>query len=202
MLEVLDLACNRGDRPLFRALSFNLEPGALLHVRGENGCGKTTLLRTLCGLTQPAAGKIHWQGQSIQAEPESYNKQLCYVGHGNAIHGDLTAVENLQFEMCLSADADIDAQPILSGLGLGRIVGLPSKLLSQGQKRRVALARLSLQKRMLWILDEPFAALDTRAIGQLQDTLAQHLDRGGMCLLTSHQEVTLANWQVQTLNLS
>ena len=201
MLEVNDLSCHRGDRLLFSGLSFRLSPGALMHVRGENGCGKTTLLRTLCGLTQSTAGEIRWQGQSIRDQFDQFRQQLSYVGHTNAIHGDLTSMENLQFAACWAGEGRSDARSILSGFGLRRVAGLSSKLLSQGQKRRVALARLS-SIRTLWILDEPFAALDTRAIDQLRVVLSQHLDRGGMCLLTSHQEVAITGRQVHTLDLT
>ena len=201
MLEVVKLACARGDRPLFRDLSFALQPGELLHVRGENGSGKTTLLRTLCGLSQPAAGEIRWNSRRIQDLPEEYREQLCYIGHGNAIHGDLTPVENLQFEACLGAEVRIEAKPALESEGLGRVANLPAKLLSQGQKRRVALARLTVLTRALWVMDEPFTALDVRAVGRLLATLARHLDRGGLCILTSHQEVTVADWPVRTLTL-
>lgn len=201
MLEVIDLTCHRGDRLLFSGLSFGIKPGTLVHVRGENGCGKTTLLRTLCGLTQPTAGEIRWQGQSIRDQFDQFRQQLCYVGHGNAIHGDLTPMENLEFAACWAGEGRSNARSVLSGFGLGRVADLASKLLSQGQKRRVALARLS-SVRTLWILDEPFAALDTRAIDQLRVVLSQHLDHGGMCLLTSHQEVAIAGRQVHTLDLT
>lgn len=201
MLEVLNLACARGDRPLFRDLSFRLGPGELLHVRGENGSGKTTLLRALCGLSLPAAGEIRWGGQLIREQSDAYRQQLCYIGHSNAIHGDLTPVENLQFETCLGNEDSIAAQPALESLGLARVANLPTKLLSQGQKRRVALARLAVLKRALWVLDEPFTALDARAVERLLTALAAHLDRGGLCLLTSHQEVTVADRPVRTLTL-
>ena len=201
MLEVFDLACARGDRPLFRDLSFRLDHGELLHVRGENGSGKTTLLRALCGLSLPAAGEIRWDAQLIREQSDSYRQQLCYIGHGNAIHGDLTPVENLQFETCLGNENSVEAKPALESLGLARIAALPTKLLSQGQKRRVALARLAVLKRTLWVLDEPFTALDARAVERLLAALAAHLDRGGLCLLTSHQEVTVTGRPVRTLNL-
>jgi len=202
LLEVVNLACARGDRPLFRDLSFAVHPGELLHVRGENGSGKTTLLRTLCGLSQPAAGEIHWNRQRIQELPEEYRAQICYIGHGNAIHGDLTPVENLQFEACLGTENHIEAKLALESQGLGRVAGLSAKLLSQGQKRRVALARLAVLQRKLWVLDEPFTALDVRAVDRLLVTLARHLDRGGLCILTSHQEVSVVDMQVRTLTLT
>ena len=171
-------------------------------MRGENGSGKTTLLRTLCGLSQPAAGEIHWNSRRVQELPEEYRAQICYIGHGNAIHGDLTPVENLQFEACLGTEVQIEAKPALESQGLGRVAGLSAKLLSQGQKRRVALARLSVLERKLWVLDEPFTALDVRAVDRLLATLARHLDTGGLCILTSHQEVSVMDMQVRTLTLT
>jgi heme exporter protein A len=200
LLDVINLTCARGDRPLFRNLSFRLEPGQLLHVRGENGSGKTTLLRTLCGLSRPLEGEIRWNGQSAIEHPEDLRRALCYVGHANALHGDLTGTENLQFETCLAGGA-ADARAALAETGLVRAAALPCKLLSQGQKRRTALARLLTQDKLLWVLDEPLTALDVRAVAELLERFARHLDRGGLIVLTSHQQVDLAGWPVLTLAL-
>lgn len=200
MLDVVNLACARGDRLLFRDLSFSLRPGQLLHLQGANGSGKTTLLRTLCGLTRPAEGTIRWDGKAISDDREAFLSRLCYVGHTNALHGDLTGVENLAFEGCL-ADADADPRAALTDIGLGRVASLPSKLLSQGQKRRTALARLLISEKPLWVLDEPLTALDVRSSAALLARFADHLRRGGLIILTSHQEVSLTDWPVLTLGL-
>lgn len=201
MLDVANLACSRGDRPLFRKLSFRLEPGQLLHVQGPNGSGKTTLLRTLCGLTQPASGEIRWQGRTTSTDRATYLGDLAYVGHANALHGDLTGGENLGFETCLAGGEPAEANTTLAGLGLGRTAGLPVKLLSQGQKRRTALARLFARNKRLWILDEPLSALDVRSCENLLALFARHLEAGGLIVLTSHQELRLAPWPVLELTL-
>jgi len=201
LLDVAYLACSRGDRPLFRNLSFRLEPGQLLHVQGPNGSGKTTLLRTLCGLTQPTAGEIRWRGRATSEDRAAWLGDLAYVGHANALHGDLTGGENLRFEACLSEGRPGDASATLAELGLGRTAGLPVKLLSQGQKRRTALARLFAQHKRLWILDEPLSALDVRSCENLLGLFARHLERGGLIVLTSHQELRLAPWPVLELSL-
>jgi len=200
LLDVSNLACARGDRPLFRNLSFKLGPGQLLHVQGPNGCGKTTLLRTLCGLSRPMEGDIRWQGRPTQADRDSFNNAFHFLGHLNALHGDLSGVENLQYQPGLGRGVG-DPAEILANQGLRRAAGLPTKLLSQGQKRRMALARLALDTRPLWILDEPFTALDVRAVDAWLERFAAHLAKRGMIILTSHQDVTLADWPVLTLSL-
>ena len=200
MLEVVKLACTRGDRPLFRDLSFALEPGQLLHLTGANGSGKTTLLRTLCGLSRPAGGEIRWRGRPVAENRAGFLGQLCYIGHPNALHGDLTGSENLDFEACLGSERRA-APSALAAAGLKRVAGLPTKLLSQGQKRRTALARLRVTEARLWVLDEPLSALDIHSVAELQELFVRRLDQGGMIILTSHQEVSLADWPVLTLSL-
>ncbi len=194
MLDAVNLDCVRGDRLLFRNLSFSVHPGELLHVRGQNGRGKTSLLRILCGLSLPAAGEVRWAGQAITELGEDYHDDLSYVGHLNGVQGELTAYENLDFLCRLGAgpaDKDRLAES-LTRLGLGRVARLPAKLLSQGQKRRLALARLLVLPRKLWILDEPFTALDTHSTGVLAGLLQDHAADGGMAVLTSHQDLPVA----------
>jgi heme exporter protein A len=201
LLDVVHLACTRGDRPLFRNLSFHLEPGQLLHVQGPNGSGKTTLLRSLCGLTQPAGGEIRWDGRPVSDDPGAFRGALCYVGHANALHGELTGIENLDFETCLAGDSRAEARQALTDTGLARTADLPTKLLSQGQKRRTALARLLVHEKPLWVLDEPLTALDVRASAALLNTFAAHLRRGGLIILTSHQEIRLPDSPILNLAL-
>jgi heme exporter protein A len=202
LLEIVNLACARGDRPLFQGLSFTLHPGEFLHIQGANGSGKTTLLRTLCGLSLPAEGQIHWQGVLIRELQEDYRRQVCYVGHHNGIQGEFTAAENLAFHHCLAGDAaDRTITAALAQLGLTGVARLPAKLLSQGQKRRLALARFLISEKPLWIMDEPITALDVRSAGLMVELFAGHLARGGLIVLTSHQEVTLTTHPVRTLCL-
>jgi heme exporter protein A len=203
MLDVSDLACRRGDRLLFQHLSFQLRPETLLHVRGRNGSGKTTLLRALCGLLRTDAGSIHWKGENIRELAEDYNRDLLYFGHLNGIKGDLTGLENLRVARTLDQDpvgdeAILDA---LEHIGLAGFEDLPTRMLSQGQKKRVALARLILSKAPLWILDEPFTALDVDAVDLLQTLIANQVAGGGSVVLTTHQEVPLTRGEIQRLTL-
>ena len=190
MLDIQNLECTRGDRILIRDLSFRLRAGELLHITGRNGSGKTTLMRTLCGLTLPYGGEIRWQGTPIRRLGEDYRRELAYVGHAHGFHGELTAVENLRVHACL-AEGQTEIEAALDRLGLSAQAGLPAKLLSQGQKRRLSLARLLVTDRRLWILDEPFTALDVSSVRLVNDLILAQLARGGMVILTSHQELGL-----------
>jgi len=204
MLEARQLECTRGERRLFRGLSFTLGRGQLLRVAGANGSGKTSLLRIMCGLVAPSAGELRWRGRSIRSEREEYSRNLIFIGHLNALKDDLTALENLQVAAALGG-MPADAGCMLSGLdrfGVAHCAELPAKVLSQGQRRRVALARLALSPAVpLWILDEPFSALDVAAVVELERLLAAHLASGGMVVLTTHQEVQVVAHAVLRVDL-
>ncbi len=193
MLEAVGLGAIRGDRRLFSGLNFSLADGELLYVHGPNGSGKTTLLRMLCGLVVPAAGEVRWRGERIESLGEEYRRELLYLGHAAALKDDLTGLENLRVAATLTGDevGEEDALAALERLGVEGCGDLPVRVLSQGQKRRVALARLQLSRAGLWILDEPFTALDKGAIAALEALLQQHLASGGIVVLTTHQEVAL-----------
>jgi heme exporter protein A len=203
MMEVVDLECVRGGRSLFQDLSFTQAAGELLYVHGPNGSGKTTLLRTLCGLALPESGEIRWRGQNIRRLGEDYHREMAYVGHLNGVKDELTAFENLRMVGKLSGADDCEerAMAALLRLELSGCAELPGKVLSQGQKRRVALARLMLAPRSLWIMDEPFNALDVKAVAMIQDVLSEHLDNGGMVILTTHQEVEITAHRARHIRL-
>ncbi len=204
MLETRELESTRGDAVIFRGLGFTLRPGALLRVTGANGSGKTSLLRALCGLLMPTAGEVRWNGENIRALREEYWKHLAYIGHANALKDDLTAAENLMVACALSglSVAPARAEEALARFGLADRGTLPVKALSQGQRRRAALARLALSETLpLWILDEPFAALDASAVDLVQSTASKHLARGGMVVLTTHQEARIPALSVMDVNL-
>jgi len=196
MLEAMGLTCERGERTLFDGLDFRLEAGTLLRVAGANGSGKTSLLRILCGLALPARGEVRWEGESIRALREEYHRALTYIGHLPAVKDELTARENVAIS-CALAGAPVDhaaADLMLERVGLIRYADHPARHLSQGQRRRVALARLGARaSARLWILDEPFTALDATAVAVVADMITQHVAGGGIAVITSHQEVTLAS---------
>ena len=203
MLEVRDLECVRGDHRLFRGLNFTLQTGELLHLRGSNGSGKTSLLRTICGLMMPAEGQVLWLGKNIRSEREDYFKDLIYLGHLGAIKGELSAYENLRLACQLAGlpVGEDDLLKALSRMGLAGREDLPTKVLSAGQKRRVALARLVAHEAKLWVLDEPFNALDVAAVDLLKKMIADQVRAGGMVILTTHQEVEIDTGKIRHINL-
>jgi heme exporter protein A len=195
------LTCVRGERTLFTGLNLEVSAGEWLHVRGENGIGKTSLLRLLSGLTKPAAGEIFWNEQLISVDPSEYHRNLLFLGHRDSLKEDLTALENLSISTTLDG-ITVSEEEILLALhrfGLRGREDLPVNCLSAGQKRRVLLARLLLRQAKLWILDEPFNALDVRAVEMLSELILEHIASGGIAIMTSHQEIPMPNGRVVQL---
>lgn len=192
MLDVQELEARRGRRVLFSGLGFAARPGQLLRVAGPNGAGKTTLLRMLVGLSTPTEGRVLWRGQPLSGQREMFHRELAWVGHAASLKDDLSALENLQAIATLAGDA-ASRQELALALAAAGLQGrerLPARVLSAGQRRRVVLARLALgSQRALWVLDEPFNALDTAATDWLAGLVRAQLARGGIVALTSHQAV-------------
>ena len=194
MFSVSNLSCSRGDKRLFSGVSFALRPGEWLHLEGDNGVGKTSLLRLACGLSALEDGEICWNGQSVANNADEFRANLAYLGHQLALKEDLSPLENLATDAAIAGRtlSTAQAKTALAHLGLKGREHLPVRVLSQGQKRRTALARLWVSTAKLWILDEPFVALDTAAQAVLSEVINAHLGKQGMVLFTSHQAVSLA----------
>ena len=191
-LELRQVECVRGRRSLFKGLDLLVRPGQLLRLQGANGAGKTSLLRMICGLLAPAQGEVLWRGQPVGALREEFGKELIYLGHAAALKDDLSTLENLQTASVLGGRAVSSAQAsaALAAAGLRGRERAPARVLSQGQRKRVALARLVLgSDAPLWVLDEPFNALDTAATAWLVGLISAQVERGGIVVLTSHQSV-------------
>ena len=202
-LQLKDLACSKGGRPLFADINLSLQAGQWLHLKGPNGSGKTSLLRLIAGLTQADKGQIFWNQQEISHKDSDFQQQRLYFGHHNGLQESSTVLENLQY-LCALNSQTISAKKIntvLAELGLRASTHKMVRYLSQGQKRRVAMARLWLTEAVLWVLDEPFVALDTASIEQLIQKMQQHLLNGGCMVLTSHQEVDLHQPQAIVLEI-
>ena len=193
MFSVSNLSCSKGDKRLFSGVSFTLQPGQWLHLEGDNGVGKTSLLRLACGLSALENGEITWNHQAVSKDPQTFRANLAYLGHQLALKDDLSPLENLQTDAAIVGRqlTVSDAKQALAQMGLRGRENLPVRVLSQGQKRRTALARLLVSSAKLWVLDEPFVALDTMAQNALSEVINAHLAKQGMVLLTSHQAVSL-----------
>ncbi|EMU61339.1 heme ABC exporter, ATP-binding protein CcmA [Escherichia coli p0305293.15] len=200
MLEARELLCERDERTLFSGLSFTLNAGEWVQITGSNGAGKTTLLRLLTGLSRPDAGEVLWQGQPLHQVRDSYHQNLLWIGHQPGIKTRLTALENLHFyhrdgdtAQCLEA---------LAQAGLAGFEDIPVNQLSAGQQRRVALARLWLTRATLWILDEPFTAIDVNGVDRLTQRMAQHTEQGGIVILTTPQPLNVAESKIRRISLT
>lgn len=193
----------RDARTLFNDLSFELRAGEIIQIEGDNGSGKTSLLRILCGLALPSEGTVRWNQSNIRRCRTEYNASLVYIGHQPGIKEELTALENLRFYHALSGQAvtPSELEHALNQVGLHGFEDVPVRILSAGQRRRVALARLWLNHSPLWILDEPFTALDRSGITNLETRISDHIQSGGMAILTSHQSLDLPNTSLRSIQL-
>lgn len=201
LLHAEQLSSIRGGRVLFENLDFSVSAGQLWQVSGPNGAGKSSLLRILTGLLEPSDGVVSFDGQPLNQNWSEYCQQLLFIGHKAAVKGELSALENFHWQQQLSSVQNVDAWELLEKLGL---LGLEDELttrLSAGQQRRVALTRLWATQASLWILDEPFTALDVQGIALLQQRFVEHLDAGGTIIFTSHQSLTLSGLTPEKLSL-
>ena len=204
MLESHNLAARRGNTRLFEGLSFRVEPGQVLIVTGANGSGKTTLLRIVAGFSAAASGEIRWDGAPVAPFAPALRAVAAFAGHQTALKDELTAEENLASLVALSGE-QVSGETIrgaLDAVALGRQRSLPARVLSQGQRRRIGLARLELSRRPLWILDEPVTALDAAGATLLAGLVTAHLERGGMAVAATHTTLGLPEARVRPLVLA
>jgi heme exporter protein A len=183
----------RGDRHVLKGVSLSLAPRQLLHIRGPNGSGKTTLLRVACGLLRPEQGEVSWNGHSISGVRLEYQAVLAYASHEPALKGDLTALENLRFAVGLKRRASTrELRDSLEQTGAAACADLPARVLSAGQRRRVAMARVLAMSASLWLLDEPFTNLDAEGTELMSALLRSHVSQGGAALVVAHHDLTIA----------
>jgi heme exporter protein A len=183
VLQAEGIAAFRGERLVLRDLSFAVEAGGALLLTGANGSGKSTLLRVLAGLSRPAAGRVLWRGQDVGDDLPAHAARTAYVGHQDAVKPGLTAAENLRFTERVGGGSIPDA---LAALGIATLADLPARMLSAGQRRRLALARLALTQAPLWLLDEPTLGLDSAAVERFGVLVSQHRARGGIVVVATH----------------
>jgi len=204
MLEAINVGCIRGSRRLFKDLNFSVESGGLIEVRGPNGSGKTSLLRILCGLASPAEGEVRWQGKNIRSLGEEYFGAIAYLAHQNGVKDELSAIENLRISCAVAGNSlsKSAAQAILDRIGLGKQQNLAARLLSAGQRRRLALSRFLSSKAPLWILDEVSASLDDAGLVLARQLIADHLSDGGMAVIATHQKLSMSEDNLQRIELA
>ncbi|MBB1332943.1 cytochrome c biogenesis heme-transporting ATPase CcmA [Pseudoalteromonas sp. SR44-5] len=202
MLHIKSVTCIKQERCLFADLNFSLKSGQIMQLAGPNGAGKTSLLRIIAGFSAPDEGQVMWQGESIAKNYDEFARQLLFIGHKTGVNSQLSAIENLRFWLQIQGyDTEQDLYSLLAKIGLVGLEDVPVRTLSAGQQRRVALIRLWLNDAKLWVLDEPFTALDKAGIAFLQQRFLAHLAQGGAILLTTHQDLTTHFNELQTVTL-
>jgi heme exporter protein A len=202
LLHIKAVTCIKQDRCLFADLNFSLKSGQIMQLAGPNGAGKTSLLRIIAGFAMPDEGDVLWQDRSIAKYYDEYAQSLLFIGHKTGVNSQLTALENVAFWLKINGyDTQQDLYPILAKIGLVGLEDVPVRMLSAGQQRRVALVRLWLNSAKLWILDEPFTALDKSGVAFLQARFVEHLKVGGAILLTTHQDLTTQFSDLKTVTL-
>lgn len=201
LLELINLSCVRQQRLLFAELTVSIFPGQIWQVAGPNGAGKTSLLRILAGLTQPFEGEVRYQGNPLEADKIAYNQALLYIGHQAGVKGEMTAQENLEFALQLAQIQNQNAEQALEQVDLYGFEDEFASMLSAGQHRRIALARLWQTQSKLWILDEPFTAIDKSGVAHLEQKIKHHAENGGAVILTTHQDLNLEQQDYKILDL-
>ena len=186
-----DLAIIRGERCLFQGLSFELNRGEMLLLEGQNGSGKTSLMRAIAGMLSLESGEVCWNAEPILQQRQAFHGSLVWLAHRTGLKSDLTMLENLRFERSLRAQADVEHELLFERLGISRLKKLPLRSLSAGQQRRVALARMLLADVPLWLMDEPFTNLDREGRELVMKLADEHLERGGLCVMAAHQDVEI-----------
>lgn len=190
-LSAADLVLFRGERCLFKGLSFALDPGELLLLEGQNGSGKTSLMRAIAGLLEFESGSLTWDGKAVRQQRQAFHNEIVWLAHRTGLKSDLTLVENLGFESRLRHPSVADFDVVLDRLGIRRLRQLPVRSLSAGQQRRVALARMLLSRASLWLMDEPVTNLDRDGRKLVMTLVSEHLASGGMCIMAAHQDIEI-----------
>ena len=194
------LDCIRGERRVLTDINFKMSDGEVLVLTGKNGTGKSTLLRLMSGLLRPQAGKLFWDGESIDEDPSVHNSRMTYVGHAEAVKPTLSVIENVEFWRSVRETSGCSAQDALEAVGIGHLANIPARYLSAGQKRRVALTRALTSGAKLWLLDEPTTALDVDASASFGASIEKHRKAGGMAVISTHTDLGISD--TRNLNLS
>jgi len=202
LLSAQNLTCIREERVLFEALDVNISAGDIVQIEGPNGAGKTSLLRILAGLSQPYDGTIYFQNKAVAQQRENFHQNLLYLGHLPGVKGEMTAQENLEFNLALHGLNASDAEETLSEVNLLGFEDALASHLSAGQHRRISLARLWQSQHKIWILDEPFTAIDKLGVEKLEQLFLRHADNGGCVILTTHQDLSLPAERVKKVTLT